>query len=151
MKILALASPFSGTRQFTNMLQAAGYTVGCETLDKDGMVRSMLIGDMVYMEGYDHIIHLVCNPLDTLYRLAAISKSRSKKLQWAMSMWVDTNSAIAYRATHRVRIEHALKDWPLQLYKPKSISRYRSYCKQVPIFRLDKLVIELAKEYGYGI
>lgn len=152
MKLLALATPFTGIARIHNMLNDAGYRVGLETMGHDGMIRCMLIGELVYMEGWDYIIHVVCNPLHTLDKLKTMSDSRSAKLRWAQSVWADTNSAIAYKATHRLRIEHVKDDWPLQLYKPKKFTRYRYLSRPLAISKIDNsVVLELAKEYGYEL
>jgi hypothetical protein len=151
MKILVLGTPFSGAARMCNTLRLAGYKVGNGTVERDGMVNMILVWPGISVQhylGYEHIFHMVSNPITVLARMRSISPPRTNR-NWAEAAYISTNEYIASIAEARIRVDHVEEDWPTALFKPKQFSRYRDNGKPGMPVKLSVAVKQMAKEYGY--
>jgi len=154
MKILVLGTPFSGAARLCNLLRLAGYHVGNGTVDRDGIVNTLLVtrdASPKHYLGYEHIFHMVGNPIVVLTRLCTMSPTRAGRFTWAETVYVNTNRYIASIAEARIRIECMDKDWPSILFKPKQFTRYRRMSRPLRAVKLSDDVRRMAKEYGYEL
>jgi hypothetical protein len=161
MKILVLGAPYSGLRAMFNMLQAAGYKVGFEKPDVDGMVRTTLFADEFYIAGYSRVYHIVSNPLICIDALYKERRYKEYQLHMAVDLWVKTNQRIKSLSDETARIEFIKQDWPSEMFKPKRFSRFQNTTsiKDLTLMKLKLetmgsvgiTALELAKQYRYEL
>lgn len=134
MKTLITGHGRSATGYMAKLMQAAGLDIGHEILGKDGVSSWLHIapGGSVTWAGeieavnYDHIIHVVRNPLDViasaqtlrdeswLYMERVIGRRLpTDKVERAMTTYLEWNRLIdQHGPSLRVRAEDIRKEWP---------------------------------------
>lgn len=156
MRILVLGSPFSGGQQMYNMLRSAGYEVGFNTPQRDGMVKVLWPVQFYYATGYTRVYQIVSNPFCCIPIMAREAIRKTYSLRAAAEEWLTINTTIARVTEICLRAEYISEEWPEELYKPKSFSRFNlkipplTKRKLLALGDLGLQIFKLAKHFGYG-
>ena len=153
MKLLVIGAPYSGIPQMVLMLRSAGYDVGEECIRRDGMVKTFRDGCEINTRGFEHVLHLVRNPLYSIpyyMRDPKLADGRMRdRINSAAFAWSDFNTRIQLIAGRFIRIEMMGSDWPVWLFSPKKHFRVRNIKPDISMSRMPQNIIEQGRRYSY--